>query len=165
MGRIVELNRKRTAMRYKYETQASDSFISNLHYCLLRLAEPFMDARYNQLNKIDLRYYQRSSRISLKDETRINATSPDIEEWETAEDAQGPAPNFVSEIFYLLAAVNHLSTGPIVNYMDALARHVRDLKKQLEIMEKDESWRGVGFWHCGVIEYAKCKIGTCAGSD
>jgi hypothetical protein len=102
-----------------------------------------MDAGYNQLDKIDLHYYERSSRISLKDLTRISATPPEIEEWENREDAKGPKPNFVSDIFYLLAAVNNLSTGPISEYMSALARHVRDLKKQLEIMEKDESWRGV----------------------
>jgi ubiquitin conjugation factor E4 B len=145
VARVVELNRKRAAMRFKYETQASDSFIHNLNYVLLRLAEPFMDAGYNQLDKIDLRYYERSSRISSKDLTRINATPPEIEEWENLDDAKGkgPKPNFVSDIFYLLAAVNNLSTGPISEYMSALARHVRDLKKQLEIMEKDESWRGV----------------------
>jgi ubiquitin conjugation factor E4 B len=130
-------------MRFKYEMQASDSFMHNLTYVLLRLAEPFMDAGYNQLDKIDLRYYERSTRISLKDLTRISATPPEIEEWENREDAKGPKPNFVSDIFYLLAAVNNLSTGPISEYMSALARHVRDLKKQLEIMEKDESWRGV----------------------
>jgi ubiquitin conjugation factor E4 B len=130
-------------MRFKYEMQASDSFMHNLNYVLLRLAEPFMDAGYNQLDKIDLRYYERSSRISLKELTRINATPPEIEEWENREDAKGPKPNFVSDIFYLSAAVNNLSTGPISEYMSALARHVRDLKKQLEIMEKDESWRGV----------------------
>lgn len=143
VARVVQLNGKRAAMRFKYETQASDSFFHNLFYVLLRLAEPFMDAGYNQLEKIDLRYYERSSRISLKDLTRINATPPEVEEWEQGADAKGPSPNFVSDIFYLLSAVNHLSTGPIDNYMSAISRHVRDLKKQLEIMEKDESWRGV----------------------
>jgi ubiquitin conjugation factor E4 B len=143
VARVVDLNRKRAAVRFKYETQASDSFMHNLNFVLLRLAEPFMDAGYNQLDKIDLHYYERSSRISLKDLTRINATPPEIEEWENGEDAKGPKPNFVSDIFYLLAAVNNLSTGPISEYMYALARHAMDLKKQFEIMEKAETWRGV----------------------
>ncbi|KAG8832211.1 hypothetical protein FRC17_001747 [Serendipita sp. 399] len=142
VARVVELNRRRAAMQFKYEAHASDSFIHNLHYVLLRLAEPFMDAQYKQLNKIDLRYYERSKRISLKDLTRINATPPEIEEWENAVDAAGPAPNFVSDVFYLLSAINHLSTGPISNHISAISRHVRDIQRELDIMEKDESWRG-----------------------
>lgn len=132
-------------MRFKYETKASDSFIHNLHYVLLRLAEPFMDAQYKGIDKIDLRYYERSNRIDIKDLTRINATPPEIEEWESREDAKGPPPNFVSDVFYLLAAVNNLSTGPINNYLSAVHRHVRDVKKQLDIMEKDPTWRGVSY--------------------
>lgn len=142
VARVVQLNQKRAAMRFKYETQASDSFIHNLNYVLLRLAEPFMDAQYKQLDKIDLRYYEHSSRISLTDLTRINATPPEIEEWENGAGEAGPAPNFVSDVFYLLSAVNHLSTGPISSYISAIGRHVRDIKQQLEMMEKDESWRG-----------------------
>ncbi|CCA73755.1 related to UFD2-ubiquitin fusion degradation protein [Serendipita indica DSM 11827] len=141
VGRVVALNGKRAAMRFKYETQASDSFMHNLHYVLLRLADPFM-MDYQQLDKIDLRYYERSRRIVLKDQTRINATPPEIEEWEKGADAGGPTPNFVSDVFYLLTAVNHLSTGPISNYISAIARHVRDIEKELEVMERDESWRG-----------------------
>jgi ubiquitin conjugation factor E4 B len=130
-------------MRFKYETKASDSFMHNLNYVLLRLAEPFMDSQYKGIDKIDLRYYERSDRIVLKDLTRISATPPEIEEWESAPDAKGPPPNFVSDVFYLLAAVNHLSTPPIDNYLSAMHRGVRDMQKQVDLMEKDESWRGV----------------------
>ncbi|CAG8659538.1 10237_t:CDS:10, partial [Acaulospora colombiana] len=142
VARVVQLNRKRAAIRVKYEEQACDSFIHNLNYVLLRLAEPFMDAQYKQMEKIDLRYYERSKRISLQGLTRINATPPEIEDWEKGADAPGPSPNFVSDVFYLLSAVNHIGTGPMSNYLSDMGRHVRDIKKQLEMMEKDESWRG-----------------------
>ena len=115
----------------------------NLNYVLLRLADPFMDAQHKQLNKIDVRYYERPSHISLKDVTRINATSPEIEEWENGADAPGPAPNFVSDVFYLLAAVNHISTGPISDYILAIGRRIRDIQERLDIIEKDKTWRGV----------------------
>jgi ubiquitin conjugation factor E4 B len=130
-------------MRFKYETQASDSFIHNLNYVLLRLADPFMDAQCKKLDKIDLRYYERSSHIKLKHLTRINATPPEIEEWEAAAGTASPSPNFISDVFYLLAAVNHLSTGPIAQYTSAIERHVRDIEQQLEMMDKDETWRWV----------------------
>ena len=110
-----------------------------------------MDTQYKQLDKIEVRYYERSSRITLKDVTRINATPPEIEEWEHGADAAGPAPNFVSDVFYLLAAVNHISTGPISTYISAIGRHIRDIKEQVDIMEKDDTWRGVSLqaWNPG----------------
>jgi ubiquitin conjugation factor E4 B len=78
---------------------ASDSFMVNLHSVLLSFAEPFMDANYTkvrpsqeippfllsrlvQMDRIDPLYYARSSRINLKDETRIKATGGEASEWE-----------------------------------------------------------------------------------
>jgi ubiquitin conjugation factor E4 B len=82
-----------------YETQSTDSFMANWSSVLIRLAEPFMDAKYTkvgivvskrvisadslfQLDKIDPQYYLHSSRINVKDETRIKANAQEIEEWQ-----------------------------------------------------------------------------------
>jgi ubiquitin conjugation factor E4 B len=72
----------------------------NLQSIMLRFAEPFMDANYTkarilsdcvpmhsltkswQMDRIDPLYYARSSRINLKEETRINLTSDEAVEWE-----------------------------------------------------------------------------------
>lgn len=70
----------------------------NLQAILLRFCEPFMDANFTkvssisvfhstkptlplQIDRIDPLYFARSSRIDLKEETRINATSNEAEEW------------------------------------------------------------------------------------
>lgn len=72
--------------------------MANWSSVLTRLAEPFMDANYTkvsivtskrtvstdsrlQLDKIDIQYYLNSSRINIKDETRIKADAQEIEEW------------------------------------------------------------------------------------
>ena len=41
-----------------------------------------------QIDRIDPLYYARTNRIDLKDETRINATSGEAEEWREQQQAQ-----------------------------------------------------------------------------
>ena len=77
----------------------------NLQAIMLRLCEPFMDAHYTkvrsplshillclrrrfQIDRIDTLYYAHSSRIDLKEETRINATSAEAEEWREQQQAK-----------------------------------------------------------------------------
>ena len=77
---------------------ATDSFMMNLQSVMLRFAEPFMDAKYSkanllffttecsltsdvQIDRIDPQYFAHSSRIDVKEETRIKATSDEASEW------------------------------------------------------------------------------------
>ena len=100
------------------ETVATDSFMVNLQAILLRFCEPFMDANYtkvrflplrrssravgagaeagptSQIDRIDPLYYARSDRLDLKEETRINATSGEAEEWWKESQAPGGTPSF-----------------------------------------------------------------------
>jgi ubiquitin conjugation factor E4 B len=50
----------------------------NLQAVLLRLAEPFMDAQFTKLDRIDVDFLGRSQRMDLSDETRVNATSEEV---------------------------------------------------------------------------------------
>jgi ubiquitin conjugation factor E4 B len=50
----------------------------NLQAVLLRLAEPFMDAQFTKLDRIDGDFLGRSQRMDLSDETRVNATSEEV---------------------------------------------------------------------------------------
>ena len=71
----------------------------NILSVLLRFAEPFMDANYTkvsdslcmaiaplipllQMDRIDSLYFVNCSHISIKDETRIKATSEEATTWE-----------------------------------------------------------------------------------
>jgi len=80
------------------ESVATDSFMVNLQSVMLRFAEPFMDAKYSkaslyllimdwtlmseiQIDRIDPLYFAHSSRIDVKEETRIKATSDEASAW------------------------------------------------------------------------------------
>ncbi|KAJ7107276.1 ubiquitin elongating factor core-domain-containing protein [Mycena crocata] len=142
-ARVVSLNVKRAGMQVEPETVATDSFMVNMQSILLRFAEPFMDANYAKMDRIDPFFYARSNRIDLKDETRIKATSEEALEWEKAQqDPNAPAPNFVSNIFYLAVAMSHYGIlRTISTYLD-LAKHLEDMQRHLDMLKGDGTWMG-----------------------
>ncbi len=54
----------------------------------------------------------------------------------------GP-PNFITEIFYLTLAASHIGQQKIVNVMEGLGKQYDELRRHLELLNGDQSWRGV----------------------
>ncbi len=80
------------AFQVDHRTVATDGFLVNLQVVLLKLAEPFMDAQFSKISRIDVDFLGRSTRLNLAEETRINATSDDVKQYsETAEPSPGGA--------------------------------------------------------------------------
>jgi ubiquitin conjugation factor E4 B len=106
---------------------ATDSFMVNLQSVLLRFAEPFMDAKYSkvgllllnmdyslisavQMDRIDIQYFAHSSRINVKDETRIKATSDEASAWVEENASPNGSVHFIS------------CCGPSIDASDKLGR-------------------------------------------
>ncbi|KZT65802.1 hypothetical protein DAEQUDRAFT_746846 [Daedalea quercina L-15889] len=140
-ARVVALNVRRAGMQVDPDTVASDCFMVNLQAILLRFCEPFMDANYTKIDRIDSAYYAHSSRIDLKEETRINATSEEAEQWRQQTSATAP-PNFISDVFYLTLAVNHYGYQKTISTFEDLARQYDEMNRHLEMLEGDGGWRG-----------------------
>ncbi|KAG6900051.1 hypothetical protein C0993_003682 [Termitomyces sp. T159_Od127] len=142
-ARVISLNSRRAGTHVDPETVASDSFMVNVQTILLRFAEPFMDANYSKMDRIDPIFYAQSSRINLKEETRIKATSDEAAEWERAHrNSTAPEPNFISNIFYLTVAMSHYGYLKTIQTFNNLAKHLEDLKRHLEYINGDGSWMG-----------------------
>ncbi|PIL22469.1 hypothetical protein GSI_15157 [Ganoderma sinense ZZ0214-1] len=141
----INLNRKRAGMQVDMLTVSSDTFIMNLQIILLQFCEPFMDAQYSKMDRIDSAYYAHSSRIDLADETRVNATNDEAEEWRKQNEAAPAPPNFISDIFYLTLAANHIGQMKLVNNVEDLNRQYDDIRRHLEVLQSDQSWRGTPF--------------------
>ncbi|KAG6909123.1 hypothetical protein DXG01_001875 [Tephrocybe rancida] len=159
-ARVISLNSRRAGTHVDMDTVSSDCFMVNLQTILLRFAEPFMDANYSKMDRIDPLFYAQSSRIDLKEETRIKATSDEASEWEKANsnpmglsvvlpgehavifDNAAPEPNFISNIFYLAIAMSHYGYLKTIQTFNNLAKHLEDLKRHLEQISGDGSWMG-----------------------
>ncbi|KAF9533152.1 ubiquitin elongating factor core-domain-containing protein [Crepidotus variabilis] len=142
-ARVISLNAKRAGMQVDQATVASDSFMFNIQTVLYRFAEPFIDANYTKMDRIDRLYFAQSTRIDLKEETRIKATSEEAQEWEDAhKDPSVPPPNFISDIFYLTIAMTHYGYLKTISSYNDLNKHLEDIQRHLDFINGDGSWMG-----------------------
>lgn len=174
----------------------------NLQSVMLRFAEPFMDARYSkaslpplttdriltfkvQIDRIDPLYFARSSRIDVKEETRIKATSDEASAWVKENEspngsfqfifmslkkhwfAWGAAPpNFISDIFYLTVAISHFGYLRTISNFEELGKHIEDLQRHLDMLNGDGSWMGVSPDHMPIyIGWLHALVDTCPSQD
>ncbi|KAF8843284.1 hypothetical protein BDN67DRAFT_946028 [Paxillus ammoniavirescens] len=142
---VIKLNVRRAGMQVEPETVASDSFMINLQSVLLRFAEPFIDARFSKIDRIDPLYFAVSNRIDLKEETRIKATSEEASLWAEQNKANTATPNFISEIFYLCNAMGHYGYLRTTQTYEDLGKHHDELQRQHDTINGDGSWMGTPF--------------------
>jgi ubiquitin conjugation factor E4 B len=133
----VNKNHKRRALQVDRKTVSSDGFMVNVTVILDRLCEPFMDATFSKIDRIDIGYLRRSPRVDIQDETKINAdqkTSDDFYE------QQVPGTNnFISEVFFLTVAAHHYGLEAANTKLTSLQKDVKWLEKELAKLEPERS--------------------------
>jgi ubiquitin conjugation factor E4 B len=122
--------------------------------------------RIPQIDRIDLHYYAHTSRINIKEETRINAISEEAVEWENCH-RLGPGQwfsrpslfglylfrpgaqlsNFISEIFYLTLASGHYGLQKTIHTFDELSKEQDEVQRQIDNVTADSTWMGVRISH------------------
>lgn len=144
----INLNKKRGAIQVDPATVASDGFMLNITAVLNKLSEPFMDASFSKLDKIDINYFRRNPRLDIGDETKINADEDTASEFYSKK-IEGPN-NFISEVFFLNAAAHHYGLGATEVNHDQLAKDIGDMEKHLERIQGERSrWINtpqIGIW-------------------
>jgi ubiquitin conjugation factor E4 B len=131
----VNKNHKRRALQVDHKTVSSDAFMVNVTVILDRLCEPFMDATFSKVDKIDIDYLRRSPRVDIKDETKINADQQASDDFYSVK-VDG-ASNFISEVFFLTVAAHHYGTEAANSKLSSLQKDVKWLKKELERFETE----------------------------
>lgn len=140
-GQIAELNRKRGAMRVRREQVGSDGFTVNTWETLERFAEPFMDATFSKIDKIDPEYLRRQKRFDASTLTRINASEPEAQKWADEAPATDQPPNFITEIFFLLLRLTNLGPGKAIRSYDEKGQQLHRMKRELkETEEMKATW-------------------------
>ncbi|KAL6706155.1 Ubiquitin conjugation factor E4 [Coniothyrium glycines] len=131
----VNKNHKRRAIQVDAKTVSSDGFMVNVTVILDCLCEPFMDATFSKIDRIDIDYLRRSPRVDIKDETKINADQKTSDEF-YATKAEG-TNNFITEVFFLTVAAHHYGTEAANSKLSSLQKDVKWLKKELVKMEAE----------------------------
>jgi ubiquitin conjugation factor E4 B len=131
----VNKNHKRRAIQVDPKIVSSDGFMVNVTVILDRLCEPFMDASFSKIDRIEVDYLRRTPRVDIKDETKINADDKAAEEF-YSQSASG-TNNFISEVFFLTVAAHHYGTEAANSKLSNLQKDVKWLTKELVKIETE----------------------------
>ncbi|RYN51388.1 Ubiquitin conjugation factor [Alternaria tenuissima] len=133
----VNKNHMRRAMQVDKKKVSSDGFMVNVTVILDRLCEPFMDATFAKIDRIDIDYLRRSPRVDIQDETKINADQKTSDEFYSTK-ASG-TNNFISEVFFLTVAAHHYGLEAANTKLSTLQKDVKWLEKELVKLESERS--------------------------
>ena len=131
----INSNHKRRAMQVDSRLVSSDGFMINLTTTLDRLCEPFMDATFSKVDRIDVNYLRRSPRIVIKDETKLNADQHMSDDFFN-QPAEG-TNNFISEVFFLTLAAHHYGTEAANGTLSKLEKSLKQMDKHLSELEAE----------------------------
>ncbi|EED23803.1 ubiquitin fusion degradation protein UfdB, putative [Talaromyces stipitatus ATCC 10500] len=129
----INLNHKRRAIQVDPKTVSSDGFMFNITTCLDQLCEPFMDAAFTKIDRIDAHYLHRNPRVQMRDETKINADQRTSDEF-YAQKVDGTS-NFISEIFFLTVAAHHYGSESLTSKLEQLEKDLRHMETQINKFE------------------------------
>lgn len=142
---VLAKNVKRAGMRVDPKKVSTDGYMINIQTILLRLFEPVMDVNYSKIDKIDVDYFRTSRRLDIQEETKIKATQEEANEYFAPKDGMeiddSSPPNFISDLFFMLNAFQHLGLNKSINNRDRAEKNVREIKKELRKVEAEKpSW-------------------------
>lgn len=132
---VVNQNHKRRAMRVDERAVSSDGFMMNVTVVLDVLCEPFMDASFSKVDRIDVEYLRRKPRIDIKEETKLNADQNASDAFYDTE--IGGKSNFISEVFFLTLAAHHYGSEAMNAKLKGLDRDIKHFEKTIAQMEAE----------------------------
>ncbi|EEY19687.1 ubiquitin conjugation factor E4 [Verticillium alfalfae VaMs.102] len=131
----VNTNHKRRAIQVDPREVSSDGFMVNLTVILDRFCSPFMDTTFSKVDRIEVDYFRRNPRVSIKDETKINADQAASDAFYANADSK--SSNFISEVFFLALAAHHYGSGATNSKLKSLDRDIKFYEKHITAMEAE----------------------------
>lgn len=131
----VNTNHKRRALHPDPKAISSDAFMINVNACLDQLCEPFMDASFSKIERIDIDYLRRTPRVDIREETKLNADQNTSNGFYGTQ-ASGTS-NFISEVFFLTMAAHQYGSEAASATLNTLEKETKRMEKGLEALELD----------------------------
>lgn len=94
-----------------------------------------MDASFSKIDRIDVDYLRRNPRVSIQDETKINADQKASDAF--YEQTVDGTSNFISEIFFLTVAAHHYGTEAVGSQLSNMQKQVKQMEKEQEKFEAE----------------------------
>ncbi|KAI5860326.1 ubiquitin conjugation factor E4 [Durotheca rogersii] len=132
---VVNTNHKRRALQVKAAEVASDGFMVNVTATLDQLCQPFMDATFSKVDKIDIDYLRREPRVDMSDETKLNADQATSETF--YQSRVSGSSNFISEVFFLALASHHYGLGATNSKLKDLDKDIKHIERVIKLIEDE----------------------------
>ncbi|KJR83983.1 ubiquitin conjugation factor E4 B [Sporothrix schenckii 1099-18] len=132
----LNVNHKRRALQVNAKEVASDGFMMNVGAVLDRMCEPFMEASFSRMERIEIEYLRRQPRIDISDETKLNADQAQADAF-YATTAAGES-KFVSELFFLNMASHHYGGGAAGQKFKDMDREIKHMEEQLAMLQEEK---------------------------
>lgn len=133
---LVNVSHLRTGSHSDPKKLASDGFMFNISYLLIRLSMPFLDyPSYTKLGKIDPDYFgPKNKLIAVDEEPRLFASAKEAEEFygESMEEES----NFISDCFYLTLTYLEYGIGGMSTNYDKYKRQVRSVQQRIRLEQE-----------------------------
>lgn len=136
---LVNVSHLRTGSHADPTKLASDAIMFNITMILIKLSAPFLEyPTYSKLDKIDINYLiNKHNLIDLKDESRINASIQESNEFLSEKEVSEPT-NFISDCFYLTLTYLQYGIGGISVRYGRLRDQIKQLKERISTIEGNQ---------------------------
>ncbi|KAG5462786.1 MAG: ubiquitin elongating factor core-domain-containing protein [Olpidium bornovanus] len=161
-GTVIARNAKRAQMQVDRQVVSGDGFITNIGAVLLSFSFGFIDVGYTKISKIDPDYLRlHPDRINVRDDTKMFADQEESDNYYNAAAAEKRGknpPNFVTECFFLTAAVLHYGFLRSFVLYTRFIDDLRHLKREYDTL-KAEQRRWASVTRFPLLTSRRCVVG------
>lgn len=135
-GNLVNVSHLRRGSHADFSKLASHGFMFNISMILIKLSLPFLEyPTYTKLNKIDAAFFTKSKLLNIEEESRVNSTIKEANEFYENQIEIDDEPNFISECFFLTLTYLHYGIGGIFIHYDRLKQQIKQYDERIEQIE------------------------------
>ncbi|CAK9439114.1 uncharacterized protein LODBEIA_P33380 [Lodderomyces beijingensis] len=142
---LVNVSHLRRGSHADFTKLASDGLMLNITIVLIKLSQPFLDYPvYNKIAKIDVDYFASSDLLDISEESRVNSSIEEADEYYKHRHEQGVSkPNFISDCFNLTLTYLHYGMGGIFIKYERLEQQIKEGEQRIAMIEMGRMPPGV----------------------
>jgi ubiquitin conjugation factor E4 B len=107
---------------------------------------------------VDLDYYRQTKRLDVREETKINASKEEADEYYAAGMEVDGKPNFISDLFFLLNSIHHIGLSKTLGTRKDLDKGVSELEEDLRNFEaRRGEWTAVSVHSDSMATLLTCR--------
>ena len=141
---LVNLSHLRRGTHADFKTLPSDAIMFNISVLLIKLSLPFLDyPNYSKIAKIDELYLFRDSNLKIADESRVNASVKESDEFKETLMDHDQESNFITQCFFLTLTYLHFGIGGVDIQYDRLKKELNQFQERISMIQNNQTPPGI----------------------